>query len=63
MVIIMNPDAKAADIKGVIEAIQSVGLEAKVMEGTQQKGKIVLTYTSEEELQRLWDLLAERPEG
>lgn len=33
----MNPDAKAADIKGVIEAIQSVGLEAKVMEGTQQK--------------------------
>lgn len=37
MVIIMNPDAKAADIKGVIEAIQSVGLEAKVMEGTQQK--------------------------
>lgn len=29
------------------------------MEGTQQKGKIVLTYTSEEELQRLWDLLEE----
>jgi 3-deoxy-7-phosphoheptulonate synthase len=37
MVIIMKPDAKATDIKGVIEAIQSVGLEAKVMEGTQQK--------------------------
>ena len=29
------------------------------MEGTQQKGKIVLTYTSGEELQRLWDLLEE----
>ena len=37
MVIIMKPDAKATDIKGVIESIQSVGLEAKVMEGTQQK--------------------------
>ena len=37
MVIIMKPDAKATEIKGVIESIQSVGLEAKVMEGTQQK--------------------------
>ena len=27
------------------------------MEGTQQKGKIVLTYSGEEELQKLWDLL------
>jgi len=27
------------------------------MEGTQQKGKIVLQYSGEEELQRLWDLL------
>ena len=27
------------------------------MEGTQQKGKIVLSYSGEEELQRLWDLL------
>lgn len=37
MVIIMNPDATAENIKAVIEAVQSVGLEAKVMEGTQQK--------------------------
>ncbi len=37
MVIIMNPEATAGDIKGVIEAIESVGLEAKVMEGAQQK--------------------------
>lgn len=27
------------------------------MEGTQQKGRIVLTYSGEEELQKLWDLL------
>ena len=37
MVIIMNPEASAKEIKGVIEAIESVGLEAKVMEGAQQK--------------------------
>ena len=37
MVIIMNPEASAENIKGVIEAIESVGLEAKVMEGAQQK--------------------------
>ncbi|BEU86914.1 3-deoxy-7-phosphoheptulonate synthase [Selenomonas sp. TAMA-11512] len=37
MVIIMNPDATAENIKAVIEAVQSVGLAAKVMEGTQQK--------------------------
>ena len=37
MVIIMNPEATAEHIKGVITAIESVGLEAKVMEGSQQK--------------------------
>ena len=37
MVIIMNPEATTENIKGVIEAIESVGLEAKVMEGAQQK--------------------------
>ena len=37
MVIIMNPEATAEHIKGVIAAIESVGLEAKVMEGAQQK--------------------------
>ncbi|MBR6710025.1 MAG: 3-deoxy-7-phosphoheptulonate synthase [Selenomonadaceae bacterium] len=37
MVIIMNPDASAQNIKDVIEAVESVGLEAKVMEGSQQK--------------------------
>ena len=29
------------------------------MEGTQHKGRIVLSYSGEEELQRLWDLLGE----
>lgn len=37
MVIIMNPDATASEIKGVIEVIQNVGLQAKVMEGAQQQ--------------------------
>lgn len=33
----MNADATAEQIKGVIQAINDAGLEAKVMEGTQQK--------------------------
>ena len=37
MVIIMNPEATTENIKGVIEAIESVGLEAKVMEGAKQR--------------------------
>ena len=37
MVIIMNLDATAKDINGVISAIESAGLQAKVMEGSQQK--------------------------
>lgn len=37
MVIIMNTDATTQNIHDVVEAIESVGLEAKIMEGTQQK--------------------------
>lgn len=37
MVIIMNPDATAANIKNVISVITKAGLEAKVMEGSQQQ--------------------------
>lgn len=37
MVIIMNPDATAENIKDVIEMIQDAGLSAKVMEGSQQR--------------------------
>ena len=37
MVIIMNVDATAEDIKEVIAVIENAGLQAKVMEGSQQK--------------------------
>ena len=37
MVIIMNADATAKNIKDVIEIIEGAGLQAKVMEGEQQK--------------------------
>ena len=37
MVIIMNVDATAEDIKEVIAVIEGAGLQAKVMEGSQQK--------------------------
>ena len=37
MVIIMNPDATSRNIDEVIKAIKSVGLDAKIMEGAQQK--------------------------
>ena len=37
MVIIMNADATAQNIKDVIEVIEKAGLKAKVMEGEQQK--------------------------
>ena len=37
MVIIMNPEATLKNIEEVIKAINSVGLDAKVMEGAQQK--------------------------
>ena len=37
MVIIMNADATAQNIKEVIEVIEKAGLQAKVMEGEQQK--------------------------
>ncbi len=37
MVIIMNPEATAENISEVIKAIEGAGLEAKIMEGAQQK--------------------------
>lgn len=37
MVIIMNPEATSRNIDDVIKAIRSVGLDAKIMEGAQQK--------------------------
>ena len=37
MVIIMSPEATLENINNVIEVIKGVGLDAKIMEGTQQK--------------------------
>lgn len=37
MVIIMSPDATADNVKNVITAVQSVGLDAKIMEGESQQ--------------------------
>ena len=37
MVIIMKPDATAGNIAEVVKAIESAGLQAKIMEGAQQK--------------------------
>ena len=37
MVIIMNPEATAENISDVIQAIEGAGLQAKIMEGAQQK--------------------------
>ena len=37
MVIIMNPEATQENINGVIQTIENAGLEAKIMEGAQQK--------------------------
>ena len=37
MVIIMTPDASRENIAEVIKAVESVGLEGKIMEGSQQK--------------------------
>ena len=37
MVIIMNPEATSENISEVIKAIEGAGLEAKIMEGAQQK--------------------------
>ena len=33
----MNPDASNENIQAVVEAIEGVGLTAKIMEGAQQK--------------------------
>ena len=37
MIIIMNADATAENIKDVIEVIQNAGLSAQVMEGSEQR--------------------------
>ena len=40
----------------------ATGLKVSLV-GSENKGKIVMEYASQEELQRLWDLMAERQDG
>ena len=50
-----EPAALPIEYEELTERLRSAtGLKVK-LEGTQEKGKIVLQYTSEEELQRLWE--------
>lgn len=37
----MNTDATNENIQAVVEAIESVGLTAKIMEGAQQKSSVL----------------------
>ncbi|WP_196592990.1 3-deoxy-7-phosphoheptulonate synthase [Pectinatus sottacetonis] len=37
MIVIMNPDATCREVKNVVDAIENVGMEAKIMEGSKQK--------------------------
>ena len=52
-----KPTPLPAEYEELSERLRSATGLKVTMEGTQQKGKIVLTYSGEEELQRLWDLL------
>lgn len=52
-----KPAPLPAEYEELSERLRSATGLKVTMEGTQQKGKIVLTYSGEEELQRLWDLL------
>ena len=50
-----EPVALPIEYEALTERLRrATGLKVK-LEGTQEKGKIVLQYTSEEELQRLWE--------
>ena len=50
-----EPVALPIEYEEMTERLRSAtGLKVK-LEGTQEKGKIILQYTSEEELQRLWE--------
>jgi len=54
-----RPEPLPVEYEELRERIRSATGLKVTMEGTPQKGKIVLTYSDEEELQRLWDLLGE----
>jgi len=52
-----RPAPLPAEYEELGERIRSATGLKVTMEGTAQKGKIVLAYSGEEELQRLWDIL------
>ena len=52
-----RPAPLPAEYEELSERLRSATGLKVTMEGTQQKGKIVLQYSGEEGLQRLWDLL------
>lgn len=54
-----RPDPLPVEYEELRDRIRTATGLKVTMEGTQKKGKIVLQYEGEEELQRLWDLLGE----
>ena len=54
-----RPAPLPAEYEELGERLRSATGLKVTMEGTAQKGKIVLSYSGQEELQRLWDLLEE----
>ena len=54
-----RPAPLPAEYEELGERLRSATGLKVTMEGTAQKGKIVLSYSGQEELQRLWDLLGE----
>ena len=58
-----QPAPLPVEYEELTERLRSAtGLKVSLV-GSEQKGKIVLEYASQEELQRLWDLMAERQGG
>ena len=58
-----QPSPLPVEYEELTERLRSAtGLKVSLV-GSEQKGKIVLEYASQEELQRLWDLMAERQDG
>ena len=54
-----RPEPLPAEYEELGERLRSATGLKVTMEGTAQKGRIVLSYAGQEELQRLWDLLGE----
>ena len=58
-----KPAPLPVEYEELTERLRSAtGLKVSLV-GSENKGKIVMEYASQEELQRLWDLMAERQDG